>query len=337
MKSIICEKPYKLNLKEVDPPAAQAGQALVRIQRVGICGTDLHAFEGNQPFFTYPRVLGHELAGIIDSIAEDHHDFKQGDAVAIVPYLECGECVACRMGKTNCCRRLNVLGVHSDGGLQEWIRVPVDHLVKADGLDPDETALVECLAIGAHAVRRAEIRPHEFVLVIGAGPIGLGTMQFAKAEGARVIAMDLNDRRLEFCKQQLGVDVTVNAAGESQTELDRITGGEFPTVVMDATGSSDSMRKALNFLSHGGRLVYLGIFMGDFLLNDPEFHKRETTLLSSRNATRHDFQQVINLMKTGVVAAKPLITHRSDFANLITDFPGWLIPENGVIKAVVNV
>jgi 2-desacetyl-2-hydroxyethyl bacteriochlorophyllide A dehydrogenase len=257
--------------------------------------------------------------------------------VAIVPYLECGECVACRMGKTNCCCRLNVLGVHTDGGMQELISVPVDHLVRADGLDLDETVMVECMAIGAHAVGRAEIKPGEFVLVIGAGPIGLGTMQFAAAEGARVIAMDISDRRLAFCQQELGVEFTINAAGEPLVGLEDITGGEFPTVVMDATGNAESMRNALNFLSHGGRLVYVGLFIGDFVLNDPEFHKRETTLLSSRNATREDFQHVIELMKTGAVKTKPLITHRSDFTNLMADFPNWIGPEKSVIKAVVNV
>ncbi len=337
MKSIICEKPYNLKLKEVDQPVRQTGQALVRVKRIGICGTDLHAYEGHQPFFTYPRILGHELAGIIDSIAENPHNLKQGDTVAIVPYLECGKCIACRMGKTNCCSRLNVLGVHSDGGMREWIPVPVDHLVKADGLDPDETAMVECMAIGAHAVRRAEIRPHEFVLVIGAGPIGLGTMQFAASAGARVIAMDINDQRLAFCRQELGVEFTINAAGAPQAALEQITAGEFPTVVMDATGNPESMRNALNFLSHGGRLVYIGLFIGNFLLNDPEFHKRETTLLSSRNATRHDFQHVISLMKAGAVKTGPLITHRSDFTNLIDDFPSWIVPGKDVIKAVVNV
>ena len=337
MKRIICEKPFEFQLKEVDPPARQAGQALVRINRIGICGTDLHAYEGNQPFFTYPRILGHEVAGVIDTVAENPQNYKSGDPVAIIPYLECGECIACRMGKTNCCSRLNVLGVHSDGGMQEFVTVPVDHLVKTDGLDPDETAMVECMAIGAHAVSRADIRPAEFVLVIGAGPIGLGTMQFAAAEGARVIAMDLNDQRLTFCEHELGVEFTINAAGDPHTALKQITAGEFPSVVMDATGNAESMRNALNFLSHGGRLVYIGLFIGDFLLNDPEFHKRETTLLSTRNATRQDFEHVIDLMKTGAVKTRPLITHRSDFMNLMKDFPNWLDPDNGVIKAVVDV
>ena len=328
MKTIVCEKPYQLNLKEVEQPTAKAGQALVRIKRIGICGTDLHAFEGNQPFFTYPRILGHELAGVVESIDQNEPDIKPGDTVAIVPYLECGECIACQRGRTNCCSRLNVLGVHS---------VPIDHLVPADGLDLDETAMVECLAIGAHAVRRAEIQPNEFVLVIGAGPIGLGAMQFAGAEGAKVIAMDLNNQRLAFCKQELGVEFTINVAAEPKAALEQLTGGDFPTVVMDATGSAESMQAALNYVSHGGKLVYVGLFLGDFRLNDPEFHKRETTLLSSRNATRKDFEHVVRLMKNGIVSAKPLITHRSDFLSLIENFPSWIEPENGVIKAVVDV
>ena len=337
MKSIICQKPFEFDVVEIDKPAMDVGQALVRVKRIGVCGTDLHAYEGNQPFFTYPRILGHALSGIIESIGENPEGLKPGDPVAILPYLECGECIACRMGKTNCCTDLNVIGVHSDGGMQEWISLPPDHLIKADGLDLDETALVECLAIGAHAVRRAEIRTNEYVLVIGAGPIGLGTMQFAKAEGAKVIAMDLIDSRLAFCKRELGVDFTINAASDAKTALAEITGGDFPTVVMDASGNSKSMGNALNFLSHGGRLVYIGLFIGDFQLNDPEFHKREATLLSSRNATRADFLHVIDLMKKGTVKAKPLITHRADLTDLRDEFPKWIHPESGVIKAIVDV
>ena len=313
-----------------------SGQALVRVKRIGVCGTDLHAYQGNQPFFTYPRILGHELSGIIESIGENPAGLKPGDPVAILPYMECGKCIACRMGKTNCCTDLKVIGVHSDGGMQEWISVPSDHLVKADGLDLDETALVECLAIGAHAVKRAAIQPDEWVLVIGAGPIGLGTMQFAKAAGAKVIGMDLLDGRLSFCRQELDVDFTINAAGDAKTALAEMTGGDFPTVVMDATGNPKSMGNALNFLAHGGRLVYIGLFIGDFQLNDPEFHKREATLLSTRNATRADFLHVIDLLNKGTVKARPFITHRADFTNLKQEFSKWIHPQTGLIKAIVD-
>lgn len=337
MRSIICTRPFELDEIEADKPIPQSEQALVRVKRIGVCGTDLHAFEGNQPFFTYPRILGHELAGQIDAIGENSAGLKPGDPVAILPYLECGECIACRMGRTNCCTHLNVLGVHSDGGMQEWIRVPDDHLVKADGLELDEIALVECLAIGHHAVKRAGIQPDEWVLVIGAGPIGLVTMQFAKAAGAKVIAMDLVDSRLAFCERELGVAFAINAAGDAKSALSEMTAGDFPTVVMDATGSPKSMGNALNFLSHGGKLVYIGLFIGDFQLNDPEFHKRETTLLSTRNATRSDFLQVIDILEKGTVKAKPLITHRADFSNLKDEFPKWIQPETRVIKAIVDV
>jgi hypothetical protein len=337
LKSIICQKPFEFDVIEIDKPVMEIGQALVRVKRIGVCGTDLHAYQGNQPFFTYPRILGHELAGIIDSIGENSDALKPGDPVAILPYMECGECIACRMGKTNCCTDLNVIGVHSDGGMQEWISLPADHLVKADGLDLDEIALVECLAIGAHAVKRARIQSNEYVLVIGAGPIGLGAMQFAKAEGAKVIAMDLVDNRLSFCKRELGVNFTINAASDVKTALSEMTGGDYPTVIMDATGNSKSMGNAINYLSHGGKLVYIGLFIGDFQLNDPEFHKRETTLLSTRNATRADFLHVIDLMKKGTVKAKPFITHRADFTNLTDEFPKWIDPETDVIKAIVDV
>ena len=191
----------------------------MRIRRIGICGTDLHAYQGNQPFITYPRIFGHELAGEIDSIEDNPYDLKPGDPVVMVPYLECGKCIACRMGKTNCCTQLKVLGVHSDGGMRQWMLVPSDHLIKAESLDLDQVALVECMAIGAHAVRRAEIQPNEYVLIIGAGPIGLGTMQFAKADGAKVIVMVINDQRLLFSKIAPGADFTVNAGTDPEEAL----------------------------------------------------------------------------------------------------------------------
>ncbi|MBF0278040.1 MAG: zinc-binding alcohol dehydrogenase family protein [SAR324 cluster bacterium] len=336
MKAIVCEKPHDFQWKEHPKPVPREGESLVKIRQIGICGTDLHAFNGRQPFFSYPRVLGHELAGIIEKIEGPDHGLQAGDRVVIVPYLECGTCVACRNGKTNCCTYMQVIGVHQDGGMREWITLPTDHLIKTDSLSWDEMALVECLSIGAHAVRRALVETGEHVLVVGAGPIGLGAMQFAKLSGAKVIAMDINEARLEYCRNEMGVEYTVNAGIQAREELQQITDGMFPNVVMDATGNAQAMRKSLDYLAHGGRMVYIGLFDGDFSLNDPEFHKRETTLLSSRNATKADFQQVIASMENKQAKSSCLITHHSEFADLIENFQDWLKPESGVVKAMVH-
>ena len=132
MKAIICERPGQLMMKEIDPPHPKPGKALVRIRRVGICGTDLHAFRGEQPYFTYPRILGHELSGEIVGIGENPYSLKVGDPVVIIPYVSCGKCIACMQGKTNCCTRINLFGVHWDGGMQEYLSVPIDHLIRTE-------------------------------------------------------------------------------------------------------------------------------------------------------------------------------------------------------------
>lgn len=336
MRTIVCEEPNRFALKETDMPAAAEGEALVRIRRIGICGTDLHAYRGNQPFFEYPRILGHELAGEIVEIGSNSRGLKAGDPVAVLPYLECGRCIACRSGKTNCCTQMKVLGVHQDGGMREYIAVPADHLLKAEGLGLEQTAIVECLSIGAHAVRRAAITPGEFALVIGAGPIGLGVMKFAKLAGARIIALDMNEDRLEYCREWAPADYTVNVKNDPLKEIEAITGGDLPTVVFDATGNAKSMESSFQYVSHGGRLVFVGLVKADLSFHDPEFHKRELTLMSSRNATIVDFEHVIDSLRSGHIDTDSFITHRVGFEDMIGSYEAWLKPETGVIKAMVE-
>jgi 2-desacetyl-2-hydroxyethyl bacteriochlorophyllide A dehydrogenase len=337
MKVAVCQEPDQMKIEDAAMPVAAPHEALVKIRRIGACGTDLHAYKGRQPFFSYPRVLGHELAGEIESVPEGSADFKKGDPVAVLPYLECGKCIACRAGRTNCCVKLSVFGVHQDGGMCEYLTVPADHLVRADGLEWDQIALVECLAIGAHAVRRAEIRPGEYALVIGAGPIGLGVLQFAGVAGANVIAMDISPSRLEFCKKQMGIAHTIIAGDDAAAQLAEITGGNFPSVVFDATGNAGSMKNAVNYLSHTGRLVFVGLVKGEISLNDPACHLREVTLLFSRNATREDFGHVIDCLRSGKVKTTGFVTHRAPLEELPDCFDGWTDPESGVIKAMVEV
>lgn len=336
MKRIVCEQPDQLSLQEVPEPTLNKGEALIRIRRIGICGTDLHAYKGNQPFFTYPRVLGHELAGVIEEIEENKAGFNKGDQVSIIPYLHCGKCIACRNGKTNCCTDLKVFGVHIDGGMIEKLSVPVSHLIKTEGLTLDQSAVLEPLSIGAHAVRRSELRKGEYTLVIGAGPIGLGVMAFAKHLGAKVIVMDINDERLTFCKSWANVDYTINALKEPMEQLVEITNGDFPTVVFDATGNVGSMTNSFGYVAHGGKLVYVGLVKAEISFNDPEFHKHEMTLLSSRNATREDFDNVIETVKNGSIDTERYITHRTEFEQMLNHFDSWLNPETKVIKAMVE-
>jgi len=337
MKTLVCTTPGTLKYGEAGKPELKSDHAIIKIKRIGICGTDLHAFEGTQPFFNYPRILGHELAGELVE-ADNAPGFEKGEMVTFIPYFNCGVCIACRSGKPNCCTHIQVCGVHVDGGMAEYLQVPSYSLVHGEGLSADELALVEPLAIGAHGIRRAGVQPGEFVLVIGAGPIGLGIMEFARIAGAKVIAMDINEHRLTFCKDKLKVDYTINAATEDVTgALKNITNNDFPTVIIDATGSQRAINNAFQYLAHGGRYVLVGLQKDLISVSHPEFHKRETTLMSSRNATRADFEHVISSMKKGLVDPTNYITHRVQFDEVKDKFHSWLDPENGVIKAMVSI
>lgn len=335
MNALVCTTPGQFAYQQVRKPDLTPGNAILKVRQIGICGTDLHAFEGTQPYFSYPRILGHELATELVE-ADGAPGFSPGEAVTFIPYFNCGHCIACRSGKPNCCVQLRVAGVHIDGGMVEYLSVPSHSLVHGEGLGYDELALVEPLAIGAHGVRRAAVRAGEFVLVVGAGPIGLGIMEFARLAGTTVIALDLNETRLGFCREKLGVRYTINAlAADVPKQLRDITNGDMPTVVIDATGNLKAINTAFAYLAHGGRYVLVGLQKGDISVSHPEFHKREAALMSSRNATRADFELVIDSMKKGLVNPTTYITHRVDFGQVSDEFAGWLDPANGVIKAMV--
>jgi 2-desacetyl-2-hydroxyethyl bacteriochlorophyllide A dehydrogenase len=336
MKTLVCTKPGEFSYEEGEMPVLQKGQAIIKIKRIGICGTDLHAFEGTQPFFEYPRILGHELAGELLAV-DGAEGFEIGERVSFIPYFNCGECIACRSGLPNCCANIKVCGVHIHGGFAEYLSVPAYSLLHGEGLSFDELSLVEPLAIGAHGVRRAAVKDGEFVLVVGAGPIGLGIAEFARISGGHVIMMDVNETRLNFCKERLGVQHTVNPLTDDVLlKLKEITTGDMPTVVIDATGNLKAINSAFSYMAHGARYILVGLQKGEISISHPEFHKREATLMSSRNATRQDFEHVIASMKKGLVKPTTYITHRVQFDQVKDQFASWLKPETGVIKATVE-
>ena len=347
MKTLVCIQPGEFAYREADAPLARPGHAIIKIKRVGICGTDLHAFEGTQPFFAYPRILGHELAGDLVDL-DRAPGFQPGEAVTIIPYYNDGTCIACRSGKPNCCAALQVAGVHVDGGMVEYLSVPSTALVHGRGLSYDQLALIEPLAIGAHAIRRAAVQPGEFVLVVGAGPIGLGCLEAVRIAGGEAIAMDINQDRLRFCRDNLQVLHTVEigargaadgadgASAAAVEQLRHITRDDMPTVVIDATGNRNAINDGFRYMAHGGRYVLVGLQKGAVQFSHPEFHKREGTLMSSRNATCQDFERVIDAMEKGLIDPTTYITHRVAFDQVKDQFASWLDPANGVIKAMVE-
>lgn len=338
MKTIILNKPQELQLVSQDfDETLCKNEALLKIHRIGICGTDYHAYRGRQPFFSYPRVLGHELGAEVMALGSgaDENGITIGDKVSVEPYLNCGECQPCKNGKINCCESLKVLGVHVDGGLAEYLKVPVNKLHKSDFLSYEQLALVETLGIGSHAVQRATITENDIVLVIGAGPIGLSVIQFVKIIGAKIVVMDFSKQRLDFANEAIGIDEIIIAKDDfSADDLRKILKGNMPTAVFDATGNAASMMKAFSYVAFGGKLVYVGLFQGEVTFFDPDFHRREITLLASRNALPTDFKDIIVKMESGQINTKAWLTHEAAFGDLPTVFETWLDPKSAVIKAM---
>jgi len=345
MRTLILEKPGELRATTTVPPSSELppGMARVEVHRVGVCGTDFHAWRGRQPFFTYPRILGHELGVVVAAVGDGVTHLSAGDRCAVEPYLFCGRCDACRRGRGNCCERLQVLGVHVDGGMREQLVVPADRLHPSTMLDPDQLALVETLSIGAHAVRRAAIQRGESVLIIGAGPIGLSAAAFARLSGAQVLILDVSENRLRFARDWLDTcgaglaEASANADDNGRDDAIRSHfSGNLPVVVMDATGNAASMERAFFLTAHGGRLVFVGLVQADISFHDPELHRRELTLLASRNAQAKDFARVMQALESGTVDVKPWITHRAPLSDVPSVFETWTRGETGVVKAIIQ-
>jgi alcohol dehydrogenase len=341
MKAIQLSEPKQF--REIDlpePPAPGPGDAVVRVHRVGVCGTDYSGYLGKMPFFSYPRIPGHELGVDVVAVGDGVTNVKVGDKAAVEPYINCQKCYSCARGHSNCCENHQTLGVHVDGGLRPLFTVPARKLHVSTKLSHEQLALVETLGIGLHAINRAAPRADETVFVIGAGPIGLSVIEFAKLAGSRVVVMDLNEGRLKFVREKMGVSETILSKGvldEDVKAFTDLTGGKLGNVVVDATGSAKCMNVAYNFVGFAGRLVWVGITQDELHFTQPLMHRREMTFLASRNALPHEFIRIIRLIEGGQLDTRPWITHRAPMTDLIGVFPTWLKPETGVVKAMVEV
>ena len=336
MKAVVCVEPGRLEAVERESPAGlPEGWVRVAVSHVGICGTDYHIFEGKHPFLEYPRVMGHEVSATV--LDPGTSRLVAGAPVVVNPYLSCGTCIACRQGKPNCCTAIRVLGVHTDGAFCEEILLPADNLYPADGLSLEAAATVEFLAIGAHAVRRSLAPAGSRALVIGAGPIGLGTALFSRIAGHDVSLMDTSTERLAMAAERFGLAKGILAGPDAAGAVLVATGGEGFDVVFDATGYAKSMEAAFRHVAHGGALVLVSVVKEEIRFSDPEFHKREMMLISSRNATRVDFEHVMESIRTGRVPVEALVTHRTTLAHVPVDLSRWATEKSGLIKAIVRV
>jgi alcohol dehydrogenase len=340
MRAIQLEQPKQFRVIDVpEPPDPGPGEAVVRVARVGVCGTDFSGYLGKMPFFSYPRIPGHELGVEVVAVGPGVANVKPGDRCSVEPYMNCQTCYTCTRGHTNCCESNQTLGVHCDGGLQRLYTIPARKLHVSRKLSFEQLALVETLAIGCHAIYRGGPKPDETVLVIGAGPIGLSVIEFARLSGARTVVLDINESRLRFARERMGVTETIHAEGDGSElkEFAELTGGKLGNVVVDATGNNQSMANAMNYVGFAGRLVFVGITTQEVAVPHPLMHRREMTLLASRNALSRDFGDIIRHIEEGRLDTRPWITHRAGFEEMIGEFPRWLQPETGVVKAMVEV
>lgn len=338
MRGLICPEPGQLSLVEdlPEPGNPQPGWALLEVLKVGICGTDYHIYEGKHPYLNYPRVMGHEISARVLKVGEGV-ELAPGELVVVNPYLSCGHCLACRKGKPNCCANIEVLGVHRDGAMCERILVPASNLYPAAGLNEDECATVEFLAIGAHAVRRSLAPEGSRALVIGAGPIGLGVAIFSRIAGHEVSLLDADAERLDFARDRLGFENSYRLSDDVLAEIDRATDKERFDVVFDATGNAASMRKAIDYVGQGGTLVFVGVVRDEIGFSHPEFHRREMMVIGSRNAVRADFDHVAESIRSGKVPVSDLITHTTSLEDAVRDLPHWTKEKQGLIKAVIAI
>jgi 2-desacetyl-2-hydroxyethyl bacteriochlorophyllide A dehydrogenase len=335
MNTVVCVAPGTLQVERRPIPQRGSDEVLIRVRRIGVCGTDMHIFRGTQPYLSYPRVMGHELSGeVVEAPAGSA--VRSGDPVYVVPYMSCGRCAACAKGKTNCCMNIQVLGVHRDGGMAEYLSIPQRFVFGAHGISLEQAAMIEFLSIGAHAVRRATLEPMQRVVVSGAGPIGIACALFAKLAGADVTVLDARDDRLAFCRDRLGVSCAFSVKEVGEAELAALTKGDMFDVVFDATGNPAAMEAGFKYIAHGGKYVLVSVVSANITFSDPEFHRREATLLGSRNATAEDFERVFNAMRAGHVPTDALNTHAAQLAEFPSVLPQWMSPEAGVIKAIVQ-
>ena len=339
MRAIQIAEPKTMRRIEIDEPGRPGpGQALVRTHRMGVCGTDVSCYLGKFPFFDFPRIPGHELGVEVLEVGEGVANVAVGDRCSVEPYMNCGQCFACRRGAINCCANLKVIGVMMDGGLCDRFILKAAKLHPSTRLSMEQLALVETLAIGCHANNRGAPPDGEHALIIGLGPIGLATLEFARLTAAKISVMDMNEQRLEFVRRNYGIAHTIHfKADDSELlQMRKLTDGDMYSVVTDATGNKHSMSGALKYVAPTGTLVYVGITTEEVAFRHPVLHRPEATIKASRNALPPDFTRIIGLIEDGTINTDPWITHRTPFDDVISQFDSFTRPETGVIKAMIE-
>lgn len=309
MQAIKLEKPWEVACVDIDMPTRKEGEALIKVKAAGICGSDIGAFRGTNGLVSYPRIIGHEIAGEVVEIGPNKKGIKVGDRVVVDPYLYCGHCYPCSIGRTNCCEHLRVLGVHVDGGMCEYFTHPADMLVKIpEGMSWVQAAMAEPLTISLHGIHRGGLKAGEYCAVIGAGPIGLVAGLVAQAYGAHAILLDIVDERLQFAKK-LGIEHVVNSMDKEKAveEIRKITGGTMAQQVMECSGANVAIRSTLDFVSNAGRITLTGWPKKETSIPTDLITKKEVDIRGARTSAG-EFEEALDLINSKRVDMMQVLT-----------------------------
>jgi len=308
MKAVYLEAPGKVFIKEVEEAKCSFGFAMIKVKAIGICGSDVSAYKGTSPLVTYPRIIGHEVVGEIVEVNSCDRNFQVGDRVILEPYVYCGSCYPCSVGRTNCCENLKVLGVHIDGGMAEYICHPMKLLHKLpEDVPYEKLVMVEPLSISLHAIHRLKLKEGEYIVIFGAGQIGNLSAQVSLYLGAIPIIIDLIDSRLEVAKN-VGISFILNPRKDNIIQsIKDITGGRMAECVVEATGSLSAIRSTIEISAYTGRIAFVGWPDREVSLPTSMITRKELDVYGSRNSVG-EFPKAIELIKKGKVDVKPLIS-----------------------------
>jgi len=337
MKTLVIKAPGEMAVRETETPRPTRGELLLQMQYVGFCGSDLSTYLGKNPMVFYPRVPGHEISGVIMELGEEVPDnFAVGDAVTVVPYTNCGSCPSCRRGRSYACRENQTLGVQRDGAMQEYITVPWQKILQAPKLNGLELAMVEPLTVGFHAIMRGRVEESDVVMVLGCGMIGAGAIAGAALRGATVIAVDIENHKLELA-MALGAKHTINSSvTDLHTELLGLTGGDGPDVTVEAAGNPLSYRSAVDEVAFTGRVICIGYASNEISFATRLFVQKEIDIMGSRNATQEDFRAVIDYLERGSFPLDLMITEKVKPEEAARAVKRWAEDPGKVMKIMLD-
>ena len=321
---------------DVERTAPGAGDVVLAVRHVGLCGSDLNTFKGLNPLVQLPRIPGHEIGGEVIAVGEGVDAGLIGQRAIVVPYTNCGTCSSCRKGRLNACRYNKTLGVQQDGGLAEFLVLPAEKIILNSSLAPAHLALVEPLSVGFHAVARGNVGAGDTVVVLGCGMIGMGAIVGAAARGARVIAVDVNAQKAEFARQFGASEIIIAGSEDVAQRVEALTNGDGADVVIEAVGLPLTFTQAVDFAGFAGRVVYVGYSKAPVSYETRFFNLKELDILGSRNATRADFEAVIAYLETLGPKADALISKRFAFADADKALPFWAANPDA-LKVVIEV